>query len=83
MSTIAPFLVGLVASGVGYAYLSRELVTSRNKIMLKHFNAEGVEPYYPPRRKVRQTLRYWLPHCTAAAQRIRLYGTAKRVTAGG
>lgn len=54
MSTIAPFLVGLVSSGVGYAYLSRELVTSRNRIMLKHFKAEGVEPYYPPRRKVRE-----------------------------
>ncbi|CAM9985880.1 unnamed protein product [Pylaiella littoralis] len=52
MSTIAPFLVGLVSSGVGYAYLSRELVTSRNRIMLKHFKAEGVEPYYPPRRKM-------------------------------
>ncbi|CAM9379457.1 unnamed protein product [Hapterophycus canaliculatus] len=47
MSSIPPFLVGLVASGVGYAYLSRDLVTSRNELMLKHFKADGVEPYYP------------------------------------
>lgn len=50
MSTIPSFLVGLVASGVGYAYLSRELVTSRNQMMLKHFTADGVEPYYPMRK---------------------------------
>ncbi|CAB1102754.1 unnamed protein product [Ectocarpus sp. CCAP 1310/34] len=50
MSTIPSFLVGLVASGVGYAYLSRELVTSRNQLMLKHFKADGVEPYHPVRK---------------------------------
>ncbi|CAM9780034.1 unnamed protein product [Ectocarpus sp. 12 AP-2014] len=54
MSTIPSFLVGLVASGVGYAYLSRELVTSRNHIMLKHFEADGVEPYYPVPKMPRQ-----------------------------
>lgn len=50
MSTIPSFLVGLVASGVGYAYLSRDLVTSRNQLMLKHFKADGVEPYHPVRK---------------------------------
>ncbi|CAN0057486.1 unnamed protein product [Ectocarpus sp. 4 AP-2014] len=57
MSTIPSFLVGLVASGVGYAYLSRELVTSRNQLMLKHFNADGVEPYYPLRKVMSSTAR--------------------------
>lgn len=50
-------MVGLVASGVSYAYLSRELVTSRNKLIEEHFTAEGAEPalYYPVR-KVRNSL---------------------------
>lgn len=47
MSSIAPFVVGLIASGAGYAYLSRDLVTSRNELMMKYFKADGVEPYYP------------------------------------
>lgn len=47
MSTIAPFVVGLMASGASYAYLSRDLVTSRNAIMSKHLNAGREELYYP------------------------------------
>lgn len=47
MSTIAPFVVGLIASGASYAYISRDLVTSRNAIMSKHLNAGREELYYP------------------------------------
>lgn len=50
MSRVGPFLVGLAVSSVGYTYLSRELVSNRNKLMMTHFKAEGVEPYYPVRR---------------------------------
>eukprot|EP00903_Cladosiphon_okamuranus_P007165 g6957.t1 len=53
MSKIAPFMVGLIASGASYAYVSRELVTSRNAIMSKHLNADSSSLYYPrtgPRR---------------------------------
>lgn len=50
MSRVPSFLVGLAVSSVGYTYLSKELVWSRNKLMMTHFKAEGVEPYYPVRR---------------------------------
>lgn len=50
MSTIAPLVVGLIASGASYAYVSRELVTSRNGLMLKHFNADREDLFFPVRK---------------------------------
>lgn len=47
MSRASSFFVGLVASGLGYNHVSKKLVRPRNRLMLQHFNAEGVEPYYP------------------------------------
>lgn len=58
MSRVPSFLVGLAVSSVGYTYLSRELVSSRNKLMMTHFKAEGVEPYYPVRRVRRGVIPY-------------------------
>lgn len=59
MSRGASFVVGLVVSGVGYTYLSNELVKSRNQLISQHFKAEGVELYDPSaetKRKVRSTV---------------------------
>lgn len=47
MSRFSSFFVGLVASGLSYTYVSDKLVRPRNRLMLQHFNAEGLKPYHP------------------------------------
>lgn len=50
MSKVMPFMVGLAVSGMSYAYVSRQVVTSRNQLMTEHLGAKDSELYYPVRR---------------------------------
>lgn len=74
MSSLPPFMTGILLSGLGYVYLSRKLVTPRNRLMLEHFPSDGLEPYRPERHNVSTTtliftwaIGFWVSRATRAA----------------